>query len=79
MTRIHRVHVAEGKQSIILVDHAGIRSAGNDAAEHTIHTTSLAHHPRPGISTSGLRIFNVHQPVVATDLADYHETEPRRL
>jgi hypothetical protein len=44
MTRVHRVHVAEGKQSIIRVDDAGVRSAGNDAAEHTIHASSFAHY-----------------------------------
>jgi hypothetical protein len=44
VAQVHRIQVAEGKQSIILVDDAGIRSAGNDAAEHTIHTGSFAHH-----------------------------------
>jgi hypothetical protein len=43
MTRVHWVYVAEGKQPIVLVDDAGIRGAGNDAAEDTIHTSSFAH------------------------------------
>jgi hypothetical protein len=44
MTRVHRVQVAEGKQSIIVVNHAGVGSAGNDAANDTIHDSSFAHH-----------------------------------
>jgi hypothetical protein len=77
VTRVHWVQVAEGKQPIILVDHASIRSAGNDAAEYTVHASSFAHHRRPSTETSGLLIFSVHEQVSISDLGDCRRIESR--
>jgi hypothetical protein len=66
MTRVHRVQVAEGEQSVVLVDDAGGGSAGNDAAEHTIHASSIAHHRRLLADRS-----------LVGDLADDRPTESR--